>query len=154
MNKIDFKYKVIPGVTEVVVTHRDHDMPQGWEEDMDDMVGLPLVVREKGLDYVVLDHPDGDDSYTFGVSHIMLASTRKKKVRLRDYKLKVLEELSVQALQAVLLVEDRDALRKLEGVDFNQPHIVITSELLEEIQNKCPRVIGAMLSNNLMEREI
>lgn len=152
MDLMNFKYNVVPGKTIVVCPEKVLDMEQGWEEEMDSMVGVPLLVEEKTKSAVYLAHDSGD-TYAFGYHHIELAKEIVKiPVELGHYKFKILEHVNSSRLRERMLAEDFIRLSKVPGLNFKSTYVQINSEALEKIQQTCPRVIGVLLSYNFMER--
>jgi len=150
----EFSSIVIPGKTCVVVPKKALKMDEGWDQAMDSMVGVPLLVREKLAESVTLTANDGG-CYSFGYKYIELANHKRSEVYLGDYKFLISEEVSYHRIKESLLRVDIEKLFNTKLRILPRTHMIkITSDHLEQIQTKCPRVIGALLSNNIMERII
>jgi hypothetical protein len=152
MNYDNFRKQVIAGTTRVICPQIFPDMEEGWEEEMDSMVGIPLLVEEKTKRGVYLSNEYGD-TYLFSYHCVELAEESKQiTVFLGKYKFLIEAYINTRLLKAVLLELDKECLSKIVGIDLDYPHVSIRSEHLLEIQHTCPRVIGALLSQNLMKR--
>ena len=146
-----FRGSVITGETYVVCPKREPHMVQGWDDRMDKMVGVPLLVQKKGKDFVVLTSLNGQ-AFSFGYKYLEFASVNRVGVRLGDYKFRISEKINTQALRGIVLESDAQKLFNIKGITLRVRLISLTLDQLTQIQQQCPRVLGAMLSNNIMER--
>ncbi len=152
MDYESFRTKIIPGTTYVVCPVRAFDMDEGWDDEMDDMVGIPLVVESISGKGVMLSHQDGE-MYLFGHRFVdLVANVNKVRIILNDFKFLISERVNTYVLRGIILEEDLNILSKINGITLREKTIRITSAQLKQIQDRCPRVIGAMLSNNIMQR--
>lgn len=146
-----FKNVVIAGKTYVICPQKAEDMDEGWDDTMDALVGVPMLVRSKGSKSVEAG-ANGLGPFIFGYRYVEIVDTEKRKIKLNDSYFLIAPVISIYTLDNILLSSDRSAVRKLANVKIGEGFLDATQEVLEDIQKSCPRVIGALLSYNLMER--
>ena len=148
-----FKHKVVEGTTFVVCPKRAYNMDEGWDKEMDGMVGIPLLVHETTRDTAYLAAPKTGNIYAFGYRYLeLLDDVKQVPIVLGEYKFLINETINPYVIREAALSVDKSILRKIKGIDLDSTNISIKAEQLADIQQKCPRIVGVLLCNNLMKR--
>jgi hypothetical protein len=140
----------------VIVSRVDHQ--HGWEDEMDEMLDRESEVREVTYEGVRLYHYDSGEIYIFPFKSVDLLDPLPNKnpdeiVKTEmilgkvEYRLK--KQKSVDGLKTILLPQDHKILKEI----FNgRNYFSLEEELFKQIKEKCPRVIGALLSRQYLAR--
>lgn len=145
------EYKqIVPGQTKVICHTRSTDMPGGWNPHMDEMVGKVYIVHQTGDKRVWLQYSD-DYIYSFDHRYVELYREAFIPIVWRQHKFMCVSEIHLRYLKEKTLSEDLSKLSKIIDAK-GKSSITVTPDILENIQNNCPRVIGVLLSNNLIKR--
>ncbi|MBV5347496.1 hypothetical protein JZU46_04685 [bacterium] len=142
--------EIIPGKTKVICYIRDKNMPGGWNSSMDNMVGKPYIVEHVNGEHVHLRY---NEEHSFSFYYLNLELFNSASFILLDWqgrKLKCLRKIYSDSLRGCSLAEDFIAMK--ESVQTVNKCFESTPENLDIIQQKCPRIIGVLLSNNFIKR--
>ncbi len=147
----DYLNKVVVNKTFVVCPIRVPEMEEGWSHEMDLIVGLPLLVERKNSKRVTI-RTNKDQVFQFGYKYIEFYKEGKEEVYIKETKLLVDKNVSMYTLETKTLHSDLAILYNLLGDNISDNNFQVTTELLKNIQKKCPRIIGVMMSNNILNR--
>ena len=138
--------KLERGVSKVICFKRYDDMPGGWNDDMDHFIGKPAVVYDLSNECVILRLPTGT-RFSFHYEYIEeYMQPKNLHIFWRDREFLATNTIDLNFLSMVTLKEDVNVLCKL----FNKTNVELNINVLNKINEKCPRIIGVLLSNNIL----
>ncbi len=149
MKLTQFRHTVEKGVI-VICTKRATGQPEGWDGDMDEMVNVPLQVVRKRDRSVELIHPENYNVYSFNYAAIELFGIKRVEVKIDNINFISDSTVHIETLVGLSLRKDFDIL--ISQVTTEKDRINLSSPVLQKIQTHCPRMIGVMLSNKIIER--
>lgn len=123
----------------------------GWVDgDMDEMCGMPLKVFDIRPEGVTLMHPNGN---TYGVHYSIIDVVEENNYFncvVDGATLGCVPSIDISFIERNCLYDDYNTMKKT----FYKSKRVLefTEGIVQSIQDKCPRVIGVLLSNKKMKR--
>lgn len=143
----------------VICYEEDWDMPFGWDDEMCDMVDLELPVEQlvdNGGDEVgvILRNPDSGQTYSFHFNYVELVSKKLKMYRKAEeftvglFVYQQIRHFDYKSLGNIALPKDIETFKK----HISTVKVKINDNVYHNIRAKCPRVIGVLLSNNILRK--
>ena len=139
-----------PGVSVVICKARHNNYDFGWADDMDDMLNKPYIVYDLKNEAVVLQHEDGR-CFKFHRKILDLYEDASLTLNFRDVKLLGVKQLTNSFLEQNCLTEDYAVMKKILKA---KKTVLLSEALLETIDKQCPRVLGVLLSNNKLTKQV
>lgn len=142
--------KIKPGVTQVICRERHSNYDYGWADEMDDMLNKPLIVLELRNDSVVLCGESGR-KFSFHRKIIDLYEEPCVELTFKNTKMSGVKQISSSFFENNCLSEDFAAIKKILKT---KKTVIISDALLENIDKQCPRVLGVLISNNKLKKQV
>jgi hypothetical protein len=137
----------------VVCYEIDETMPFGWDDKMDELIGLPLTVTDKIDNGVKIEYNDLY-YFTYHVNNIEMYKKDHDFFILNNYKYIYLKPIIPEYLGAFTLNEDFKIYCNLYNkFKKNNSYVYFSKKLYFEIKQECPRVIGVLISRNFIKKE-
>ena len=139
-----------PGVSIVICRERHNNYDYGWADEMDDMVNRPYTIYELKHEAIVLQHENGK-YFTFHRKILDLYEEPCVTFKFKDIHLSGVKQLTSTFLEQNCLSEDFAAMKKILKT---KKTILVSETLLETIDKQCPRVLGVLISNNKLTKQV
>lgn len=142
--------KIKPGITIVICRERHNNYDYGWANEMDALLNVPTVVSKLRKDAVILQDEDGR-AFTFHRRIIDLYEDICIELTFKNTKMSGVKQLSSTFFENNCLGEDYAEIKKIIKT---KKTILISETFLDIIDEKCPRVLGVMISNNKLKKQV
>lgn len=140
--------KLEPDKSFIICYEKSEDMPGGWTDAMDYLVGTPQLVAAKNKESVYVVHPNGS-SYSFHFKFVEVFQNKKDiEISWKGRKFRTSEAINLNIIELITLSEDLEAITK--NIKIENKEIPMSSNILDSIQKHCPRLIGVLLSNDYL----
>lgn len=123
------------------------EMPHGWVDSMDDLIGEPLIVREiKGSSILIASNKSAM-RYTFNYKYLEVAdsNTIENIIHFEGRVFAQKKLLTKDQLKAVMLESDYNIYKRMYNGEK------VTTSMLESAKKHVPRLIGVLLAHRYIE---
>ena len=134
----------------VLVAKKDTNY-YSWTSQMTNMIGRIYNVQKRD-DYGFYLIDDFGDRFVFSFKSLSFTTCTVKKnciYTVGDYTYKLLYSMPIDHLKHILLKQDYQAMKSI----FGNNKVNIYNGKFKKIKEHCPRVIGALLSQEVLIRE-
>lgn len=142
--------KIKPGITRVICKERHDNYDYGWAEEMNELINIPLVVLDLRNDAVVLCGESGRN-FSFHRKIVDLYEEPHVEITFKNTKMSGVKQLNSSFFESNCLAEDFAAVKKILKT---KKTVIISEAFLDNIEKQCPRVLGVLISNNKLKKQV
>ena len=124
------------------------NMPHGWADSMDKLVGKPLTIIRINGDSIAVSPNNGLNIYTFDYKYLHLSNPAitKKPIHFEKSIFIQKKPLIKSQLKKLMLEVDYNIYKQICGDEL------VTTSMLYSAKKRVPRLIGVLLAHRYIEK--